>query len=102
MLSEDEGKTWPHRLLLDDRALVTYPDGTEAANGFIYLIYDRGRYVKDEQEILFAKITETDIRAGKLIHPESRHGPYGQVPVFLTQFFFLAMVIQNLLLFGKH
>lgn len=72
MLSDDEGRTWPHRLLLDDRALVTYPDGTETAGGFLYLIYDRGRYVKDEQEILFAKITEADIRAGKLVHPESR------------------------------
>lgn len=72
LLSEDEGRTWPHKLLLDDRALVTYPDGTEGANGFIYLIYDRGRYVKDEQEILFAKITEADIRAGKLVNPDSR------------------------------
>ncbi len=72
LLSEDEGRTWPHRLLLDDRALVTYPDGTEAVNGFIYLIYDHGRYVKDEQEILFAKITEADIKAGKLVNPDSR------------------------------
>ena len=72
MLSEDEGKTWPHKLLLDDRALVSYPDGVEGTNGFLYIIHDRGRYAKGEQEILFAKITEADIQAGKLINPESR------------------------------
>lgn len=72
MLSDDEGRTWPHRLLLDDRALVSYPDGVEGTNGFLYIIYDRGRYTKDEQEILFAKITEGDIRAGKTVHPDSR------------------------------
>jgi hypothetical protein len=29
MLSDDEGKTWPHRLLLDDRSEVSYPDAIE-------------------------------------------------------------------------
>lgn len=71
MLSEDDGRTWPHKLLLDDRASVSYPDGAEGTNGFLYITYDRGRYTKDEQEILFAKITEADIRAGKLVNPES-------------------------------
>ncbi|MEX0643235.1 MAG: sialidase family protein [Pirellulales bacterium] len=72
MLSEDEGKTWPHKLLLDDRALVSYPDGVEGSNGFLYIVYDYGRYVKGEQEILFAKITEADIKAGKLVNRDSR------------------------------
>ncbi len=72
MLSEDEGKTWPHKLLLDDRTSVSYPDGTEGGDGFLYLTYDCGRYTKDEQEILFAKITEADIKAGRLVNPESR------------------------------
>ncbi len=72
MLSEDDGLTWPHRLLLDDRRSVSYPDGTEGSNGFLYLTYDRGRYMKDEQEILLAKITEADIKAGRLVNPESR------------------------------
>jgi hypothetical protein len=57
---------------LDDRPSVSYPDGVEAANGFLYLTYDRGRYTKDEQEILFAKITEADIRAGKFVNPASK------------------------------
>lgn len=72
LLSLDEGRTWPHRLLLDDRALVTYPDVTEGTNGFLYVIYDHGRYVKDEQEILFATITEADIKAGQVVNPQSR------------------------------
>ncbi|NQU43536.1 exo-alpha-sialidase, partial [bacterium] len=29
-------------------------------------------YYKDQQEILFAKITEADIEAGNLVNPESR------------------------------
>jgi len=72
MLSEDDGKTWPYKLLLDDRQRVSYPDGTEGSNGFLYITYDRGRYEKDEQEILFAKITEADIKAGQLVNEGSR------------------------------
>ncbi len=72
MLSEDDGKTWPHKLLLDDRKGVSYPDGTEGSNGFLYITYDRGRYEKDEQEILFAKITEADIKAGQLVSEGSQ------------------------------
>ncbi len=78
ILSDDEGATWPFQLLLDDRddrtgRLVSYPDATaENANGFLYVIYDRGRYFKDMQEILFARITEQDIRAGRLVNPQSR------------------------------
>jgi predicted neuraminidase len=67
MLSEDDGKTWPYKLPLDERNAVSYPDGTEGSNGFIYITYDRGRYNKDEQEILFAKVTEADIKAGKIV-----------------------------------
>ncbi len=72
MLSEDDGKTWPYKLLLDDRKDVSYPDGTEGANGFLYIAYDHGRYEKDEQEILFAKITEADLKAGQLVSAGSR------------------------------
>jgi hypothetical protein len=72
MLSTDEGQTWPHKLLLDDRELVSYPDAVEGSNGFLYITYDRGRYAKGQQEILFAKITEADIQAGKLTNGQSR------------------------------
>jgi len=81
LLSEDDGKTWSHSLLLDERANVSYPDAVEAENGSIYVTYDRERGAarrnleacqNDAREILFAKITEEDILAGKLISPDSR------------------------------
>ena len=81
MLSEDEGKTWKYKLLLDGRNSVSYPDAKEAEDGFIYITYDRERgcfkrtlneAYGDAREILYAKITEQDIMAGKLENPESR------------------------------
>ncbi|OAM90290.1 glycoside hydrolase [Termitidicoccus mucosus] len=71
-LSEDDGGTWPHKLVLDARSRVSYPDATQSPDGFIYAIYDRGRYYLDEQEILMAKFTEADIKAGSLRTPGSR------------------------------
>jgi hypothetical protein len=56
----DEGKTWPFKLVLDERESVSYPDGAEGKAGVVYVIYDRGRYKKDMQEILLARITEAD------------------------------------------
>lgn len=74
MLSEDEGKTWKYKLLLDERNEVSYPDAVER-NGYIYITYDRERggfmgsfaaaYSK-AREILVAKITEDDIIEGTL------------------------------------
>ncbi len=72
LLSEDDGKTWPHQLIIDERDRVSYPDGTEGTDGFLYVTYDRGRYEKGEQEILFAKFTEADIKAGNVITGGSR------------------------------
>ena len=43
MLSEDECKTWKYKLLLDERADVSYPDAKEAEDGYIYITYDRER-----------------------------------------------------------
>ncbi len=63
MLSKDEGKTWPHRLLLDDRSQVSYPDAVETDEGKLYIIYDRER--AGARELLFAITNETDISAGK-------------------------------------
>jgi len=76
LLSEDDGKTYCAELLLDARDKVSYPDVKEADNGFIYIAYDRERgarydqindYSKQAREILFAKITEADIKAGALV-----------------------------------
>ena len=80
LLSEDDGKTWAYRLMLDARSDVSYPDVTER-DGFLYVTYDRERgcFKKSiseayaaAREILYAKITEEDIRAGELVNPESR------------------------------
>lgn len=81
LLSEDDGRTWKYKLLLDERDWVSYPDAQETEDGFIYITYDRCRgcekdsleaAYKEPREILFAKITEEDIIAGKLVNPESR------------------------------
>jgi hypothetical protein len=72
MLSEDEGHTWPYKLVLDERDAVSYPDGTQAPDGSIYVTYDRGRYNFDQQEILMARFTEADVRAGKITQVASR------------------------------
>ncbi|TAN35961.1 MAG: exo-alpha-sialidase [Verrucomicrobia bacterium] len=71
-LSDDEGKTWPHKLLLDERAGVSYPDATQAPDGRIYIAYDRFRYRSDAKEILLGIIHEADIRAGKIVSPDAR------------------------------
>lgn len=81
MLSEDDGKTWKYKLLLDERNNVSYPDGIESADGYIYITYDRERasFAKSldhaylqAREILFAKFTEEDIVAGKIISEKGR------------------------------
>ena len=76
LLSEDDGKTFPYSLLLDERNSVSYPDAVECEDGYIYITYDRERgcfkhslseaYSK-AREILTAKISEEDILNGKLV-----------------------------------
>ncbi len=68
-LSEDEGKSWTDGLLLEERG-CTYPDGTQAPDGTIYVIYDHGR--RSEKEILMATFTEEDLHAGKLKSSKAR------------------------------
>ncbi|MBR5152855.1 MAG: exo-alpha-sialidase [Clostridia bacterium] len=81
MLSEDEGKTWPYKLLLDERDNVSYPDAVEVEDGFLYITYDRERgcgrksleeMYSDAREVLYAKICEEDIIAGEVVNPESK------------------------------
>lgn len=69
MLSDDDGATWSGGLLLDERANVSYPDGTQDEQGHIYIVYDRER--TGAREILMAKITEADILAGAAVTPSS-------------------------------
>ncbi len=70
-LSKDDGKTWQGGLLLDDTGYVSYPDGDQAPDGSIFIVYDTGRY-QAPMEIRAARITEDDILAGKLVSPKSR------------------------------
>jgi hypothetical protein len=62
-LSDDDGKTWKGGLMLDERDHVTYPDGVQASDGTIYIIYDHQRTPLGE--VLLATFTEADVRAGK-------------------------------------
>lgn len=64
MLSDDEGRTWPARLLLDDRMNVSYPDAVEGPDGTLWIAYDRDRY--GEREVLMAVITEQDVLHGRV------------------------------------
>jgi hypothetical protein len=68
-LSPDDGKTWPAKLLLDERRTISYPDIAQAPNGDIYVHYDRNRY--SDAEILFARFREEDVRAGKLVSKDA-------------------------------
>lgn len=69
-LSEDDGKTWIGGLIIDERNGVSYPDGFQAPDGVIHILHDRER--AKEREILMARFTEADIRAGSLVTPGSQ------------------------------
>jgi len=59
--SDDDGKTWHGGLMLDEREKVTYPDGVQAPDGTIYIIYDYNR--TPDGGVLMATFGEKDIRA---------------------------------------
>ncbi len=69
-LSDDDGKTWGKGLLLDDRAEVSYPDGIQAPDGTIHILYDWNRHT--DAEILLAKFREEDVLAGKFQSPGAK------------------------------
>ncbi|MBS1565608.1 MAG: exo-alpha-sialidase [Bacteroidetes bacterium] len=60
-LSTNGGKTWPHRLVLDRRANVSYPDAIQTNDGSIHVVYDRDRFTT--KDILYCRFTEADIIA---------------------------------------
>lgn len=70
MLSEDEGNTWKGGLILDERPGISYPDGFQAPDGRIHIIYDRNRYT--DAEILTARFREEDILAGRFQSPGAK------------------------------
>jgi predicted neuraminidase len=69
-VSDDEGATWKGGLLLDERE-SSYPDGVQAPDGRIYVIYDHQRYTlsRDGRQgvgsVVMATFQEEDIRAGR-------------------------------------
>ena len=82
-LSEDDGETWPYKLLLDGRDEVSYPDMTEDEKGNLYIVYDRERggyqasleaAQKCAREILLTRICEADIINGAVNTPGSFTG----------------------------
>ena len=62
-VSTDDGGTWGGGLLLDERQGVSYPDGQQAADGTIRIIYDFSR--TGAREILMATFAEADAAAGR-------------------------------------
>jgi predicted neuraminidase len=69
-LSDDDGVTWSGGLLLDERVGVSYPDGVEAPDGTIYVIYDFDR--KGARQILLSTFTEADVATGRFASPVAR------------------------------
>jgi len=62
-LSEDDGLTWKHKLCIDGRISLSYPDA-DFYGDKIYFTYDRER--TGAGEILFACLTEEDIINGRM------------------------------------
>jgi hypothetical protein len=60
-LSDDDGVSWRGGLLLEERD-CSYPDGVQAEDGRIYVVYDQGRA---GGQILMAVFTEEDVAAGQ-------------------------------------
>ena len=69
-VSDDDGKTWQGGLMLDEREKVTYPDGVQAPDGTIYIIYDHNR--TPNGAVLMATFREEDVRAGKPVTDKVR------------------------------
>ena len=69
-VSDDDGKTWSGGLMIDEREDVTYPDGVQAKDGRIYIIYDHQRTPLGE--VLMATFTEEDVRAGEPVSDKIR------------------------------
>ena len=69
-VSDDDGATWKGGLLLDERE-SSYPDGIQAEDGTLFIIYDHQRYTLNRAgergvgSVQIAMFSEEDVRAGK-------------------------------------
>ncbi len=78
-VSDDDGQTWHGGLMLDEREKITYPDGVQAPDGTIYIVYDYNR--TPNGEVLMATFTEADVRAGKPVSEKVRlRGEVARLP----------------------
>ena len=59
LLSSDGGKTWKHKLVIDRRNNVSYPDAIQTRDGQIHVVYDRDRFTS--KDILYCRFSENDI-----------------------------------------
>jgi hypothetical protein len=69
-VSDNDGKNWQGGLVIDERNEVSYPDGMQASDGRIYIIYDYQRH--RAKEILMAVFAEEDVLAGKTVSGKTR------------------------------
>jgi len=69
-VSDDDGLTWQGGLMIDERDHVTYPDGVQAPDGTIYVVYDFNR--TPDGFVLMSTFTEEDVRAGMPVSDKVR------------------------------
>lgn len=69
-LSDDDGQSWPHSLMLKAGA-CSYPDVDQDAAGRIHAVYDHGRRGAGAR-ILHSMLREDDILAGRVVSPDCR------------------------------
>ena len=78
-VSDDDGKSWKGGLMLDEREKVTYPDGVQAPDGTIRIVYDYNR--TPNGQVLMATFTEEDARTGKPVGDQVRlRGEVSRLP----------------------
>lgn len=70
-LSNDDGRSFPHKMLLCDEGVISYPSATLGKDGSIFLVYDQGRATIGQHTIFLSRITEADILAGELVDDTS-------------------------------
>ena len=76
-VSDDDGATWKGGLLLDERE-SSYPDGIQAEDGTLFIIYDHQRFTLNRAgkrgvgSVQIAVFSEEDVRAGKPVTDKVR------------------------------
>ena len=76
-VSDDDGATWTGGLLLDERE-SSYPDGVQAPDGTINVIYDHQRYTLNREgkkgvgSVVMAQFHVSDVRAGRPLTDQVR------------------------------